>query len=310
MRLSGEDARRDGFSWPGGRHRAAEPESDVDRYRNAVAELLFDLAPHADRGDTVKAGLLLADRLADPTFTEFLGAVPGGAAGVLARLLSEVHEYAPNHRSSAADLTALVRIVLLAQIDAVWWGDAATFSTDVDVLLASDLIDLERLRRKGKLRFRYRKQALTLPTRAARAAQRRVLPGMTPKTAGLRFTRTRPELVVLLNQMADALRRNAPAGTPPMWVTSLARSDQHQARLKALGYAAVQPSAHCSGYAVDIEVTWYRRYAAHDVLQGVLLDRQARGQVNVIDEGQAWHVCVSPEAVPALAAAYRAEIGG
>ena len=52
------------------------------------------------------------------------------------------------------------------------------------------------------LLFCYRRQPTTLAGRAARAAERRAAPDGAPRTAGLRFTRARPEAVTLLNQMA------------------------------------------------------------------------------------------------------------
>ena len=33
------------------------------------------------------------------------------------------------------------------------------------------------------------------------------------------------------------------------------------------------------------------------VLEGLLLERQRAGEVNAIDEGQTWHLCLSPAAV-------------
>ena len=35
-------------------------------------------------------------------------------------------------------------------------------------------------------------------------------------------------------------------------------------------------------------------------LEGLLAERQRAGQVNAIDEGQTWHLCLSPAAVDAL----------
>jgi hypothetical protein len=83
-------------------------------------------------------------------------------------------------------------------------------------------------------------------------------------------------------------------------VTSLARSVSHQRHLRDLGYAALLPSAHCVGYAADIEMTWFRQFGAEAALQTVLLERQLAGELNVIDEGQAWHVTVRPGAGHAL----------
>ena len=104
----------------------------------------------------------------------------------------------------------------------------------------------------------------------------------------------RPQAVALLNQIATQFASVAPPGTPPLWVTSLARSVEHQRRLRALGYAALLPSSHCVGYAADVEMAWFRRFGAQEALQEVLLEHQRSGDVNVIDEGQAWHVCLRP----------------
>jgi hypothetical protein len=136
--------------------------------------------------------------------------------------------------------------------------------------------------------------------RAARAAERKAAPGRAPQTAGLRFAFARPELIVLLNQIAADFADLAPPGTPRLWVTSLVRSVTHQHHLRDLGYAALVPSAHCVGFAADIEMNWFRQFDADRALQRVLLERQHAGELNVIDEGQAWHVCVQPGAGRAL----------
>ena len=61
---------------------------------------------------------------------------------------------------------------------------------------------------------------------------------------------------------ADPPLRSSPPGTPPLWVTSLTRSVGHQRHLRSLGYAALLPSAHCVGYAADVEMSWFRRFGA------------------------------------------------
>jgi hypothetical protein len=192
----------------------------------------------------------------------------------------------------------------------MWWGSVPMYGTDAAVLSSPDLVDLEPLRRGGRLGFRYRRQAEALLTRAARSAERRAWPDRTPRTAGLRFTRIRSEAVALLNQLSAEFAAAAPPGTPPLWVTSLVRSIAHQQHLRALGYAAMLPSSHCAGYAMDIEISWFRRFGAHQALAALLLDRQDAGDINVIDEGQVWHVCISPAAAAGLRRAYAAEMGG
>ena len=204
----------------------------------------------------------------------------------------------------------MVRIHLLSQIDGLWWSGTPGLLTDDDVDRCTDLVDLDGLRRA-------RGPAVPLPppSRAAwpggarDALRRRVRPAAQPHTSGLRFTRARPETVALCNELAVELAQRAPAGTPALWVTSTVRSVEHQHRLRALGYMAVLPSSHCSGHAVDVEMRWFERFGADRALARLLWSRQAAGQVNVIDEGQAWHVCVSPDACPDLVRSYRATVG-
>ena len=41
---------------------------------------------------------------------------------------------------------------------------------------------------------------------------------------------------------------------------------------------------------------WFRQFQADQLLQDLLLEHQHAGELNVIDEGQAWHICVRPGA--------------
>jgi hypothetical protein len=277
---------------------------DLDAFRDGVDSLLFDLAAHGGSGlgpgDASKTETVLVERLVEPQFTPVLALTPRGLAGCVDQLLDEVRDYRPNARSSATDLCAQVRIYLLAQIEAMWWGHQRPYETTAEVCGAADLVDLEVLRRAGRLPFHYRRQPRSLAGRAVRAVERRVAPERTPRTAGLRYAAARPEVVALLGQVAAELHERAPASTPPLWVTSATRSVAHQRRLRSLGYAAMDPSAHCVGWAVDVEMAWYGRHGARETLEQILLERQAAGDVNVIDEGQAWHVCVSPHAAAGL----------
>jgi Family of unknown function (DUF5715) len=270
------------------------PDPDLAAYRAAVADLVASFERSDVAGNQRLAARVLSRRLADPDIAAVVEHTPQGSAGALDRLLLEVRGYRPSGRSSATSLAALLRISLLAQIDALWWGRQEPYPTDAAVLGADDLLDLDVLRQGGLLRFRYRHQASSLVARASRSVERRALPGRTPMTAGLWLARSRPAAVALLNHIAAQFAERAPRGTPPLWVTSLARSVEHQRRLRALGYAALLPSAHCVGYAADLEMTWFRRFGADRALREVLLDWQRSGDVNVIDEGQAWHVCLRP----------------
>jgi hypothetical protein len=270
-------------------------EPDLRRYRAAVRDLVAEVRLF-EAMDGRRAEIILARRLDSEPFTDVLSASPDGRDTTIGKLLFEVRNYEPSPNSSPG-IAALVRISLLAQIDSLWWGHSPGYLTDDDVLDTAQLVDLDELYWDGQLRFSYRHQAITLMSRAARSAERRVLPGRSPRTAGLSLAKSRPQVISWLNQLADEFTSMAPLGTPALWVTSLTRSIEHQQHLRSLGYVAPLPSSHCVGYAVDIEMTWFRRFHAHRILRGLLLDRQAADEVNVIDEGQAWHVCLRPEVV-------------
>lgn len=282
------------------------PNSQLLSYRAAVDDLV-----EASRR-SAPSGLLRAEgfvaRLRQPEFTAVLSHLDGGVDIVAARLMDELRNYQPNVRSSAGDLPTFVRIFLLSQIDSVWWSGTAPFVSDTDVLRSTELVDLTPLRSAKMLRFQYRAQSAGLPGRARDWAQRQALPTIRPRTAGLRFTRSRPAVVAVVNQIAGELAAVLPPETPRLWVTSMVRSVQHQHRLRSLGYAAVLPSSHCVGYACDVEMQWFRRFDQDNLLARLLRERQEAGQLNVIDEGQAWHLCVNPLARDELHAAYHAQL--
>jgi hypothetical protein len=282
------------------------PSIAIGAYRDAVDDLMIEVAAHGAPDDARKVTTILTDRLTGREFVDLLSATPAGVEATQRMVIAEAKAFRTNGRSSAADRAALIRIYLLAQIDTVWWGQIRPYATDIDVQTAPELHRIDAL----PIEFHYRRQATTLPARAWRAVGRRIAPDRTPRTAGLRFTQGRPAVIELINQLAAEFRTVAPAGTPPLWVNSMTRSVRHQRRLRALGYAAILPSSHCTGYGIDLEMNWYRRYGAHGVLQRILLEHRDSGRMNVIDEGQAWHVCVSPSAIDALQKDFAARIGG
>jgi hypothetical protein len=268
-------------------------EPDLKYYRAAVGDLVAEVRG-CDRSDGRRTEGILAKRLDCEPFSDVLSCGPEGRDGAIARMCFDVRNFEPGPRTSRS-VAALVRISLLAQIDSLWWGRSPAYPTDTDVLDADGLIDLDDMYRAGQLKFSYRHQPATFFARAARSAERRAMPGRSPRTAGLRMARGRPRVITWLNQLADDFAEVAPPGTPALWVTSLIRSMDHQRHLRTLGYVAPLPSAHCAGYAADVEIAWFRRYRAHRLLRGLLLDRQRADEVNVIDEGQAWHVCLRPD---------------
>lgn len=211
-------------------------------------------------------------------------------------MVRTVEDFVPTGVSSARDIPGLAKVRLLAALDTAWWGSAPSFQTDDEVTCDRSLVDLRRARSRGALGFAFRTQAFGPLPRAARAADRRLLPGRTPSTIGMRLPYARQEMIDVLNSIAAEFSRWAPS-SPRLWVNSIVRSVAYQEDMRGSGYTAAAGSAHCAGWAADIEMAWMVRKGYGEILADVLRSRAEAAQLNVIDEGQAWHVCLNPAVV-------------
>jgi len=265
---------------------------------DALYERIEALGPAADPSEV--AGLL-AEGLAEPSLA-FLSSLEGGQQRLIDQSVVEYGRFVPSVASNAATAAGLVRILLLQNVDLVWWDHDDDLLADADAVNAPDYLDLVAERRHGSVRFSFGVASDGIVRRGRDFLVQRLFPGHEPRGPGLSFTCIRPAMLGVLNEVADQVGQLAPRGTPPIRVNSIVRSVEHQRRLRALGFSALLPSAHCRGWAADIEVTWFERFAADDVLRDVLLDYLDRGVLNVIDEGRAWHICLAPDFVDHYAA--------
>jgi hypothetical protein len=286
------------------------PDSALAGYRAAAEDLVDEATRYPGPSDVAAVADLVAKRLAEPQFAAVLTRAGRDGEPAADRITAQLRDYRPSTRRSASDFPTFVRILLLSQIDSAWWSGVTPFGCDTEVLGSAELVDLRPLRSSRMLEFQYRAQPAGLAGRVRDRALHRVLAGVRPRVAGLRFTRSRPVVVAAVNEVAREFAAAMPSGTPRPWVTSMVRSVDHQHRLRELGYSAVLPSSHCAGYACDLEKTWFRRFDPGGVLAQILLERQDAGQFNVIDEGQAWHLCVNPGACDDFQAAYDRQLRG
>lgn len=268
----------------------------VGRYRAQLSQLIDELDVLPGQRSGADVGRLLEEWLRHPDVARVIDAVPGGAPRVWRQALEEYAGFAPSVASNAADPLALLRIVLLQQVDLAWWAASADFPDEASIAASSDFVDLSALEQVGGVRFNFGVASDRLVRRARDYAVQRLLPGREPRGPGLPFRRARPEMVAVLNEIADRVALVAPPATPAIWINSIVRSVAHQRRLRALGFTALLPSAHCRGWAADIELAWFDRFHASGALRDVLLDYQSSGVLNVIDEGRAWHLCLAPHA--------------
>lgn len=278
----------------------------VQRCRDEVKDLSAGLAADIDLADAVRE---VRAAVRSSVIENVLRRSPRGQRFAEEQLLRSIRSFSPTEASSAKDLRSLVRIHLLSALDAAWWSDAKTFATDDEVQGSAELVDLRALRWGREINFGFRVQAHDVPRRIIRAAVRRTAPLLTPATIGMKLPYGRPEVVALLNDCALELAARSPARSPRLWVNSMARSTAYQNELRTFGYLAADSSAHCVGWAADVEMDWMCRRGMGALLEEILCRRAEEGQINLIDEGQAWHVCVNPRFVPTLRAMWRAQTG-
>lgn len=283
-------------------------DSTLLGYRSAVDDVVQEVSRHPGASGLATVEELVTKRLQEPELTAVLSCLDEDVDIAVAGIVCEIGSYQYNAYNSAGDLPTFIRILLLSQIESVWWRGAIPFTFEADVHGSAELVDLAALKSAKVLQFQYRAQPAGLLGRARDWGRHKLLPGLRPRLAGLRFTCSRPVVVAVANQIALDFAAAVPRRTPRIWVTSMVRSVEHQYRLRSLGYAAVLPSAHCAGYACDLESRWFRQFDPHNVLARLLQERQEAGQLNVIDEGGTWHLCVSPSACDELQAAYDSQL--
>lgn len=281
-------------------------DDQVSRFRRSVTESC-DAAGSTGTDRRTDISSTVAAILEDADVGEFLETL-GMPAGFVDDLNQQALRFEPTSVSTAQDPVSMVRVMLLSLIDAAWWQHEQPFATDSSVELNPDLVDLDSPAIRSILGFKFLVQVDDLPRRVVRAVARRALSRVYPQSIGMRLPYARPEMVLLLNEIADELARCAPRA-PRMWVNSAVRSLTYQDQMRSRGYMAVNTSSHCVGWAADIEMQWMRDRGYGDVLAGLLLEWAERGAINVIDEGQAWHVCAHPYEAQRLRAKWNNGIG-
>lgn len=277
--------------------RAHEDEPWVIAYRALVDETMAEIAAGPHPLDPAWTADLVRARLADPRALPVVSTVAGGADSIARQVAEETEQFSSAAPSNAKSPETMVKILLLQQIDLAWWNEVLEFESQRDLETNPDLVDLVAQRRAGSLAFTFDVLDDGFASRVRRYVDRRFRPRRSPGTAGLSTTHVRPDMITVLNHIAGEFAAVAPAGTPKLHLNSVSRSMEQQRWLRSLGYSALIPSAHCRGWAADLEMNWFEVFGARDALASLLLEYRDHGLLNVIDEGQAWHICPNPEAL-------------
>jgi hypothetical protein len=268
---------------------------DVGEYRVQIATLVDQLTDSTQPVAQLESTVL--EVLRAPISAAVLAAAGTDPQFLAARTAQVIADYTPRDSATARSATHEAHILLLQQIDLAWWRDAADFATDADLADSPALVDLRTLRRRGQLAFKFSLASDRLWPRAYKYLIRRIAPNTAPGTPGLSSPYVRPHMVALLNTIATQFREASASQAPPLWINCITRTVTDQCRLQELGFSAHYPSAHCRGWAADVEVGWYERSGYRDTLV-TILDRMRQAQhINAIDEGRIWHISPHPDFV-------------
>ncbi len=288
-------------------HAPAPSLEQVAEYRALVASLSTELERQTARHGVAQAqmGTVLFDYLSTDEARVVVERASGCPAEFAERAATVMQDYHLTEAATAATPVEMVTVLLLQQIELAWWADTPDFQVAAEVASAPDMEDLRRLRRNGQLQFEFSLASDRLTYRARNYAIRRWFANTSPGTSGPSSPYARTEVVSLLNSLSREFAARVPSGVPPLWVNSITRPLDHQYRLQELGFTAHVPSAHCRGWAADIETEWYDRFGVREILEEMLTEFRDAGALNGIDEGRIWHVSPSPYYVNGLAAAQR-----
>jgi hypothetical protein len=270
------------------------PASLLFAWRDAIEAIVTELSALPEDAGDDRVGDVVRDGLSHGVLAP-LTETRGGVDILVDQAIHEYRKFAPSAASNAADRSAMVRILLLQCLDLLWWGDADEYVDGSSLAADGSLVELVDERRAGRVRFAFGLAPRNTVDRLWDAAIQRLFPRRQPRGPGLRYTRIRPAMLGVLNEIADRVAAIAPPGTPPIWVTSITRTTEYQQHLNSLGFSALSPSAHCTGWAADIDAVWFERFHAAGALREVLERYLNDGVLNVIDGVTAWHICLSPD---------------
>lgn len=265
----------------------------AQRYREHVGDLCIRLGQMSS-ASTTRIAEQIQTSLRAPQAADVLQCSGTDVEVLTTRAIQALLDFSPRESATARTPIHEVQILLLQQIDLAWWSGSEDFATDDQLAASAELVDLRALRRRGELDFKFAIASDSFLPRVYKYAIRRGLPWVAPGTPGLSSPYVRPQMVALLNEIAARFQLASDGSAPPLWVNCITRTVVDQCRLQELGFSAHYPSAHCRGWAADIEVGWYERFGVREALVGVLEDLRARDIINAIDEGRIWHVSPNP----------------
>ncbi len=186
----------------------------------------------------------------------------------------------------------------LVLIDFYWYKTYPTYQSDWNIENDKKLFSLKNLEKKYHINFQYNLLKEGKWYRYYNGIRKRVyslLQNPASHTIGMRTGFCKLEILALLNEINEEISKDY-GKVIKLQINSIIRTQQHQQHLVNLGYTAAKISSHPTGYAVDIERSWYLLHNKKLFLmvEKVLTNYQQKNIINLIDEGIIWHICLNP----------------
>ena len=202
---------------------------------------------------------------------------------------SFVQEFPGSHMMSNEHLRFTFKILLQQQLDSYWYSGFKSYKTNLEIYNDDDLVNLNEM----DTTFMF--QPLKEGRRGISFFRRvylKLINSPLKNSSGLFLPYAPYPMYNFLNSFYDRLGFR-------VVVNGVIRSIEYQNNLIKKGFISCNASSHIYGYTVDLEQKWFRKYAPkkYKRIQVLLDELEERGEINYIDYGHIWHVCLSPAAL-------------
>lgn len=209
-----------------------------------------------------------------------------------------INNYSEFSKSDFKSFKRNLLTYLLLYIDFKWYHDYPEYMDDMFLNNNLDLLSLNNLKDNYQILFQYTTIKNGSLSRYHNSLRRRFdMLNNKPSgnTIGMRTPYIKIELLGLLNEISIIISSQY-GRTIMIQVNSLIRTIEHQNQLLKIGYTYSTFSAHCKGYAIDIERKWYimNDRPLFRIINNSLKIYAEKGIINLIDEGFVWHICLNP----------------
>lgn len=199
---------------------------------------------------------------------------------------SFVNEFPLSNMMSSDQLIFTFKVLLQQQLDSYWYSGFKRYQTNIEIYNDDTLVNFT----DHEPIFSY----LELEAGKSRVSRwKRFLLNISnsplKNSVGVFLPYAPVPMYNFLNKLCSDL------GTDIV-VTNVLRSLEYQNKLLNYGHITPNESSHLYGYTVDIEQKWYKdnNTNIHKKIENHLQKLEEEGQINFVDYGRIWHICLSP----------------